>query len=494
MMATDHNDNVPGFSNYGKRSVDLAAPGDAILSTFPTFVTDEMADLGFSTYYETIYGTSMATPHVAGACALVWAQHPDWTWQMVKATILNSVDKLASLGYPANPEPLCVTRGRLNLHKALTSKPPFLTITKTDNYEYDPNNPTCGVEPNDVITYTIEYANPQEDPNAADYLGTASCVVITDYLPLCSQLMEVIPDTGTFNLWNYTYTLFVFDLEPGDSGTLTLKVLVTEDAEPSGEIKNEITIESENAYNIAEEYTPVCCWDDQDIIYVDQDAYGVNAGTSWTNAYTNLRSALDRAAEGCGTEIWVAEGTYAPVAGDVQTFALIDGVALYGGFPEGGGDWGERNWLDNETILSGDIGGGILSVITAENIDSSAILDGFTITDGLVEGVLCTNASPTIRHNRIKENGWGIYCAGENSAPVIKNNWIYQNEEDGIYIENGNAQTLIRNNTIADNVAYGIYVDTGASPNVRNCILWGHPDPNDRNVSFISKSPDGVVP
>ena len=69
VMSTDRNDAVSSFSCFGRISVDLAAPGSEIISTFPTYRTQDMNDAGFSTDYETISGTSMAAPHVTGACA-----------------------------------------------------------------------------------------------------------------------------------------------------------------------------------------------------------------------------------------------------------------------------------------------------------------------------------------------------------------------------------------------------------------------------------------
>src|SRR5512143_271452 len=66
------------------------------------------------------------------------------------------------------------------------------------------------------------------------------------------------------------------------------------------------------------------------IIYVNAAAAGANNGTSWANAYKNLKTAI--ASASAGKEIWVAKGTYKPGSHRTDSFALKNGVAIYGGF------------------------------------------------------------------------------------------------------------------------------------------------------------------
>ncbi|MBM3463360.1 MAG: hypothetical protein FJX76_14770 [Armatimonadetes bacterium] len=82
VAASDRNDQKASFSNYGKRTVDLAAPGKDILSTTP------------NNQYASYSGTSMATPHVAGAAALIASQFPNISNEQLKSRLMNSVDKL----------------------------------------------------------------------------------------------------------------------------------------------------------------------------------------------------------------------------------------------------------------------------------------------------------------------------------------------------------------------------------------------------------------
>ena len=107
VAATDDDDDRAGFSNFGQTSVDLGAPGVAILSTVPSSVD--------SSLYDSIPGTSMASPHVAGAVGLLRGVVPTLTVAETKAAILDTVDPVSSL------DGKTVTGGRLNLFNALAS-------------------------------------------------------------------------------------------------------------------------------------------------------------------------------------------------------------------------------------------------------------------------------------------------------------------------------------------------------------------------------------
>ncbi|EGJ32909.1 subtilisin-like serine protease, partial [Moorena producens 3L] len=97
VAATDHNDELAYFSSYGLTTVDLGAPGVSVLSSIP------------NNGYSSFNGTSMASPHVAGAIALTWSQAPFLTGMQMKAIVMEQVDPIPAL---ANNT---VTGGRLNV-------------------------------------------------------------------------------------------------------------------------------------------------------------------------------------------------------------------------------------------------------------------------------------------------------------------------------------------------------------------------------------------
>jgi subtilisin family serine protease len=96
---------ISSFSNYGVTSVDLGAPGSAIWSTLPKSSKGKVTS-GYGSYS----GTSMATPHVAGAAALYAASNPTASAAQIKTAILNAV-----VLPTASLTGKCTTGGRLNV-------------------------------------------------------------------------------------------------------------------------------------------------------------------------------------------------------------------------------------------------------------------------------------------------------------------------------------------------------------------------------------------
>ena len=109
VASTDSNDQLSWFSNYGPQSVLIAAPGESILST------------ARGGGYITKSGTSMATPVISGALALLWDLHPTWTYSQILAKLKISVDPVTRLSGKV------ASGGRIDLGKLLdasTTVPP----------------------------------------------------------------------------------------------------------------------------------------------------------------------------------------------------------------------------------------------------------------------------------------------------------------------------------------------------------------------------------
>ncbi|MBK9321478.1 MAG: S8 family serine peptidase [Bdellovibrionaceae bacterium] len=111
VAAIDNRGRLSNFSNYGMNRVHIGAPGENILSTTPQ---------GF----ESLSGTSMASPHVAGVAALLWGQEPSLSMTEVRQRILSTATPLATLREKT------ATGGIVNAYSALTHAPP-----KTDPYD-----------------------------------------------------------------------------------------------------------------------------------------------------------------------------------------------------------------------------------------------------------------------------------------------------------------------------------------------------------------------
>jgi hypothetical protein len=101
VAATDNNDGLAPFSNYGVKRVHVAAPGVNIYSTY------------MGSAYQTLSGTSMATPHVAGISTLLFSEHPEWSYGEIK-------DRLIKTSTPARAlRRKVMARGRVNAYNAM---------------------------------------------------------------------------------------------------------------------------------------------------------------------------------------------------------------------------------------------------------------------------------------------------------------------------------------------------------------------------------------
>jgi len=209
-------------------------------------------------------------------------------------------------------------------------------------------------------------------------------------------------------------------------------------------------------------------------IYVNAAATGSNDGSSWSNAYTSLRSGLTAAAS--GDEIWVAAATYLPTTTADRTvnFQLKNGVGVYGGFNGTETMRDQRNPAVNVTILSGDIGSpgdssdNSYHVVTADAaVTASGVLDGFTITGGNASGsspddrgggMWDNSGAPTIGHciftaNSAQERGGGLRvttgmpvldgCVFESNSAAVGGGGVFAGSGSTLLVKN----TIFRSNS-----------------------------------------------
>lgn len=213
--------------------------------------------------------------------------------------------------------------------------------------------------------------------------------------------------------------------------------------------------------------------------YVDAGAGGLNDGTSWANARTSLSAALTASSGACGDSIWVKAGTYKPGAARTDKFQLKTNVTVYGGFAGSETDLNQRNWVNNQTILSADINGDDTYGTTppgniADNnyhvaaAVSNSHIDGFTLIGGNADGVAPDNIGGGIHvpnadialRNLVIESNTALSGGGMGSASgfqgTLENSVLYRNVATtsvGGALSFGAATATLNNVLIAENQA-----------------------------------------
>ncbi|MET9677269.1 S8 family serine peptidase [Streptomyces sp. NPDC006482] len=151
--ATDRDDSTAYFSSRGPTIVnhtlkpEIAAPGVAISAA---------AAGGRGAYaYQSMSGTSMATPHVAGAAAIVKQRHPDWTAQQIKAALVSSAES----DLPGDVRE--VGGGRLDVKAAIDQTVLGASAVQGGTFDWPQDN-------SDRTTVSVPYANTSDAPVTLD--------------------------------------------------------------------------------------------------------------------------------------------------------------------------------------------------------------------------------------------------------------------------------------------------------------------------------------
>lgn len=186
IASTDSADNMSSFSQWGATSVDMGAPGSAILSTVPGG--------GYASYS----GTSMATPHVAGVAALVLSVSPDLTTSELKELLMSSGDANTALNGKT------VAGTRLNANQALIDSDP------TPTFKFSVTPVTQEATVGDTVTYTFEIGS------IADWEGDVALTLDSEYENASLSAMSARPgeevtltvNTNSDTPWgNYEFTV-----------------------------------------------------------------------------------------------------------------------------------------------------------------------------------------------------------------------------------------------------------------------------------------------
>ncbi len=333
------------------------------------------------------------------------------------------------------------------------------------------------VRPGQQVTYTLVLSNSG---------GLSDSVRLSDPLPSGVEFAAWVAQGGAME--NANEISWQGPVTAGESISIifagtnrNLSGPITNRAQFSGSVQ---TGSSSVSYNVIER------------LYVDANGTSPTPdGISWTSAYTNLQDALAEAI--AGEEIWVAKGVYYPDEGGGQTdnnrgasFAMKNGVEIYGGFAGTETERSQRQPRVNLTVLSGDIDGdddtdshGVVTAIGNINganayhvirnigVGRTAVLDGFTITAGHAEDISCPDgcgggmyndgSSPVINQvsfsgNRARNSGGGMHNVS-NSSPVINQVSFSGNFTNGSGggMFNGDSSLVINQGSFSGNSSNG---------------------------------------
>tara|TARA_R110001606_G_scaffold163657_1_gene307931 strand:+ start:4002 stop:6500 length:2499 start_codon:yes stop_codon:yes gene_type:complete len=224
-------------------------------------------------------------------------------------------------------------------------------------------------------------------------------------------------------------------------------------------------------------------------IYVDKNATGLNNGSSWNNAFTEIQPAIDISTPGL-SKIWVSKGTYTTGSSRTDTYLITDLIKMYGGFDGSETDITQRDPKTNSTILSGDLNNDDTTTITnvettrqdnayhiitlKGNFGAGTIIDGFTISGGNANGSLSNNCSTADPSQYAHDRGAAIYANPDN--PNHKVSALFTN----CIIERNSSTQIAVLSTFSPCGASGTFSDM----DFENCIIRDNYSVESNNLSY----------
>ena len=420
VAASDHNDSLASFSDYGATTVDLAAPGANILSTTPN---------GTYSYYN---GTSMATPHVTGTAALAWSLVPNATVQEVRDALLGSVDPVASLSGKV------ATGGRLNARRTLDSL----------RFQVTPSSGLVVNEAGAVATFTVALRSAP----VADVLIPVSSSDLSEGTVSASQLVF------TSTNWNLPQTVTITGVDDAalDGDVLfSVRLGAASSLDADFNAANPIDVSVTNRDNETKFYVVNDATNNQTFEYSPtgslNESYPLDAGNITPRGV---------ASSAAGTTVWTVDSNrnvYVYDTSGVRQGAWSAGGLVTGSQIEGITTNGTDIWLVDAkadkvyryagaaTRLSGTQNPTSSFALNSGNKDSKDL-----VTDGTSIWVVNDNTTDKVFKYRISDSkflgSWTITTSGA-SAPTgitinptdVRHIWIVDSGTDLVYQYNDSA-------------------------------------------------------
>ena len=426
---------------------DIVAPGAGISST--------AIDGGYNSTHE---GTSLAAPHVAGACALLLQLHPDWTPEMVKAALMNSAH---DLGYCAFMQ----GAGRVDVSKAATVE--FIAL------------------PSSISSITDDYAT---DVITVQNLQNHALQLNVSVIPEEAINFDfgTVSGTAPINI-DVTPTL---SLGPGESKPINLSVSLPE-VQSNVHFVGKIAINSANtsivvpfSFRHASQFV-----DNVSIQSVIRsaspgDTILVTAGDYHENVVINLPLQIRSLAGPSKTSV-TASNPGEPV------FEVNSKDVTISGFAITGGDIGIKlDHSSSSTVMN--------NIISKNNygiqlrFSESTMVENNTVFDCSDNIVLTFSDSNWVFRNLIAngENGIWLEFSDDNK---IANNTVEENDV-GIAVEIGSRDNIIYNNNMLNSTKKQVSIRFGASSNVFKGNYWSDYRGNDTDNDGIGDIPHLLTP